>query len=301
MTSTIIGSALTRGGMNGNVSAATPFILGMSRAMQYVKLQKMTFVSDKAGDLRSPKSGAFAGRRDAFTLIELLVVIAIIAILAALLLPALSKAKGKAVQTQCLSNLKQLNLAMVLYCGDNRDKTPGKDSVSSTGIWWYSGTKDVWWWYKELDKVYAGVAGASPSNHIVFRCPKDRGWKDYGYPMPHYNNPVLDYGSYVFNGCGNRGNPKNNLLDLTLSTVKHPARTWLMSEWPIHWGYSWHDIRTGDKDITYKDALCNVSMVDGHVQYIKTYYNPALPNGDAPFAYDTVDIPASYGYQNGPD
>ena len=53
-------------------------------------------------------------------------VIAIIAILAALLLPALAKAKAKAVQTQCLSNLKQLNLAMVMYAGDNRDKTPAR-------------------------------------------------------------------------------------------------------------------------------------------------------------------------------
>lgn len=156
-------------------------------------------------------------KQNHFTLIELLVVIAIIAILAAMLFPALSSVKGKAQETACSNNLKQLGVAAITYAHDNQDYFP---------IVWakYDGQNETW-----VNRVYPYISGGKELkgytvglniHEAAFRCPSTiagKGKLTNTTPSYAMNTHLCSPSSYP-----------EHLVKLT--RVNHPASILMISE-----------------------------------------------------------------------
>jgi len=183
----------------------------------------------------------------AFTLVELLVVIAVIAILTALLLSVLSRAKAGAKRTACLENLRQINLGLRMYSDDSSDyspKTPHTNNLPSlANIIDFTG-------FKEVMKHNVGLNGPSSAQDKIFACPADIFYYDLvtnGQPYVAqgiHEQVFSDYSSYGFNGATGTnpvsGRPAS-IAGRKISSIKSPARTLLVFEIPAIFPYSWHE------------------------------------------------------------
>jgi len=169
------------------------------------------------------RSAANAG----FTLIELLVVIAIIAILAAMLLPALAKAKERAKAITCVSNNKQIALGFTMYASDNAERLP----PLNTGTW-PAFTPD--WWFRIIDN--GKYLTSSTTSNNVWRCSAVRDADIDAGVVAFFKNPCEGYGPLEGNtladGIIRYGKNPNwsDLGSLKLTQLKRPSQLWLVGD-----------------------------------------------------------------------
>ncbi len=203
-----------------------------------------------------------SGVRFGFTLIELLVVIAIIAILAAILFPVFARARAKAQQASCLSNVKQLADAVLMYAQDNNQFFPSAGSPTGTGQVWA-------WWLKPGDKVWHEMVYPYVKNKNVYECPTDP-VTDVGsaylhpwWPADYF--PALYPLSYGFN-CNGSGAYNWWRLALDTKLVEFPAERMMLCDATINFFY-WDGCEAYVAD--WHNEGANMAFTDGHAKWLK--------------------------------
>jgi prepilin-type N-terminal cleavage/methylation domain-containing protein len=225
----------------------------------------------------------------AFTLIELLTVMAILLALAALLLPVVSKAKTQSQRGTCVSNLRQVSLAIKMYADDNKDALPQLAQPSTAGDL-------VWIGFRPIVQNYLGIHRQASPDDKVFVCPADKfsvEWITEPYRAgPLYENTLTNFTSYLFNGGNTKTNPQlPGIAGARMGSLQNPTKTVLDVEGSAFEGFSWHKPH---KELLFRDSLNEVGYVDGHVDFVKIFWNGSLTPLGTPCFYDP---PPGYAYR----
>ena len=211
--------------------------------------------------------------RHGFTLIELLVVIAIIAILAAILFPVFARAREKARQTSCLSNIKQLSLGFLMYVQDYDETFPPANYYDASWTQEYSWDYHVDWGTGSYE---VGLIGPYTKNAEISKCPSLRSAESWGRPYSGYAVNTTYLCPYA--ACG-----------AALASVQSPSETALIADSAYYSGSTLcqnNFLRSpGDGMRTSAhygvhfrhNGTANVGYADGHAKSVAKRCNPDSP------------------------